>query len=37
VPSVFPSEVEEPRCNRLRFCHGVPRLRFAALGMTTAT
>jgi hypothetical protein len=37
TPTVIPSEVEESRCNIVRFCHGLPRLRFAALGMITAT
>ena len=32
--AVIPSEVEGSRCNTLRQCREIPRLRFAPLGMT---
>ncbi len=32
--TVIPSEVEESRGASLGYIHGIPRLRFASLGMT---
>lgn len=32
---VIPNEVEESRCDGLKLLRGVPRLRFASLGMTS--
>ena len=34
IPTVIPSEVEESRDGNVGYLCGVPRLRFASLGMT---